>query len=128
MVIGLLATVVTVLLGAVVGIVAGFVGGRLDAILMRITDFFLVIPTFVLAIILTSLIRDVLGGATTEFFGIRVGAARDRRGHRHHVLVVDGADHPLARRCRSRSARSSIGRGSSGRVPATSCAGTSCRT
>ncbi len=73
MVIGLLATVVTVFVGAVVGIVAGFVGGRLDAVLMRIADLFLVIPTFVLAIILTSLIRDALGGATTEFFGIRVG-------------------------------------------------------
>jgi len=73
MVIGLLATLVTVLFGAVVGIVAGFVGGRVDAVLMRIADLFLVIPTFVLAIILTSLIRDALGGATTEIFGIRVG-------------------------------------------------------
>ena len=73
MVIGLLATVVTVFFGAVVGIVAGFVGGRVDALFMRIADLFLVIPTFVLAIILTSLIRDALGGATTEVFGIRVG-------------------------------------------------------
>jgi peptide/nickel transport system permease protein len=73
MVIGLLATLVTVLFGAVVGIVAGFVGGRVDAVLMRIADLFLVIPTFVLAIILTSLIRDALSGATTEIFGIRVG-------------------------------------------------------
>lgn len=73
MVIGLLATIVTVLVGAVVGIVAGFAGGRVDAIFMRIADLFLVIPTFVLAIILTSLIRDALGGATTEVFGIRVG-------------------------------------------------------
>ena len=39
---------------------------------MRITDFFLVIPTFVLAIILTSLIRDLIGSATTEIFGIRM--------------------------------------------------------
>lgn len=73
MVIGSLATVVTVVVGVVVGIVAGFVGGRLDAILMRIADFFLVIPTFVLAIILTSLIRDVVGGGSAEIFGIRVG-------------------------------------------------------
>jgi peptide/nickel transport system permease protein len=73
MVIGLLATVVTVFFGAVVGIVAGFVGGRVDAVFMRIADLFLVIPTFVLAIILTSLIRDALGGGTTEIFGIRVG-------------------------------------------------------
>jgi peptide/nickel transport system permease protein len=73
MVIGLLATLVTVFVGVVVGIVAGFVGGRIDQLFMRIADFFLVIPTFVLAIILTSLIRDLLGGGSTEFFGIRVG-------------------------------------------------------
>ena len=70
--IGLLATVITVVLGAGLGIISGFVGGRTDTVLMRIADFFLVIPTFVLAIILTSLIRDVVGSATTEIFGIRM--------------------------------------------------------
>jgi peptide/nickel transport system permease protein len=73
MVIGLLATIVTVVVGVVVGILSGFIGGRTDAVLMRIADFFLVTPTFVLAIILTSLIRDVLGGSTREIFGIRFG-------------------------------------------------------
>ncbi len=73
MVIGLLATAVTVLVGALLGIVSGFVGGRTDSFLMRIADFFLVIPTFVLAIILTSLIRDAMGGGSTEIAGIRVG-------------------------------------------------------
>ena len=72
LVIGLLATLVTVLIGVVVGIVAGFVGGWLDALLMRITDFFLVIPTFVLALILTPIIRDLVGSGATEVFGIRM--------------------------------------------------------
>jgi peptide/nickel transport system permease protein len=72
LVIGLLATLVTVAIGAVVGIVAGFVGGWLDSLLMRITDFFLVIPTFVLALILTPIIRELVGNATTEVFGIRM--------------------------------------------------------
>jgi peptide/nickel transport system permease protein len=70
--IGLLATVVTVAIGVVVGIVAGFVGGWLDALLMRITDFFLVLPTFVLALILTPIIRELVGSAATEVFGIRM--------------------------------------------------------
>jgi peptide/nickel transport system permease protein len=70
--IGFLATFVTVLLGVVVGIVSGFVGGFTDSGLMRVTDFFLVIPTFVLALILTPIIRELVGSATTEVFGIRM--------------------------------------------------------
>jgi peptide/nickel transport system permease protein len=72
MVIGFLATIVTVLIGAVLGIMSGFIGGKFDAVTMRIADFFLVIPTFVLAIILTAIIRDVLGTGSTEILGIRL--------------------------------------------------------
>ena len=71
MVIGLLATIVTILLGAFVGIVSGYVGGRVDVFLMRITDFFLVLPTFVLALILAPIILDLIG-ANSSVFGIRV--------------------------------------------------------
>jgi peptide/nickel transport system permease protein len=70
MTIGLLATAITILVGAVIGVVAGFVGGLVDNILMRITDFFLVLPTFVLALILAPVILDIVG-ADAELFGIR---------------------------------------------------------
>ena len=72
MTIGLLATLVTVLVGAVIGIAAGYVGGRFDAVMMRIADFFLVMPTFVLAIILTAILRDVLGTGSGAIFGIKL--------------------------------------------------------
>ena len=72
MVIGLLATLITVAVGAVLGIVSGYIGGRFDAVVMRIADFFLVMPTFVLAIILTAVIRDVLGTGSREIAGIRL--------------------------------------------------------
>jgi peptide/nickel transport system permease protein len=72
MVIGLLATLITVAVGAVLGIVSGYVGGRVDAVSMRVADFFLVLPTFVLAIILTAIIRDVIGTGSTEIAGIRL--------------------------------------------------------
>jgi peptide/nickel transport system permease protein len=72
MVIGLLATVITVAVGAILGIVSGYVGGRFDGVAMRVADFFLVLPTFVLAIILTAIIRDVLGTGSKEIAGIRL--------------------------------------------------------
>jgi len=70
MVIGFLATAITVFLGGLVGIVGGFAGGKLDSVLMRVTDFFLVLPTFVLALILAPIISDVIGTGSTVL-GIR---------------------------------------------------------
>ena len=68
--IGLMATLITIVVGAVVGIVAGYTGGVLDTLLMRVTDVFLVLPTIVLAIILAPVVLDVIG-SDAELFGIR---------------------------------------------------------
>jgi len=70
MVIGLLATIITIFLGAVLGIISGFAGGLTDNAIMRLTDFFLVLPTFVLAIILAPIILDIVG-SEAEIAGIK---------------------------------------------------------
>ncbi len=71
MIVGLLATVITVFIGALIGIVSGFLGGRIDTFLMRITDFFLVLPTFVLALILAPVLLDIIG-TQAELLGMRM--------------------------------------------------------
>lgn len=53
--IGFVSTLVASLIGVAVGALAGYYGGLLDAILMRSTDFFLTIPSFVLAVVVVAI-------------------------------------------------------------------------
>jgi peptide/nickel transport system permease protein len=53
--IALLATVISVVIGTAYGATAGFVGGRLDALMMRLVDAFLAIPRIVLLIAIGTL-------------------------------------------------------------------------
>lgn len=53
--VGMVATVVAVLIGLVVGIPAGYLGGRYDELLMRLTEVFQTIPSFLFAIVLVAI-------------------------------------------------------------------------
>jgi peptide/nickel transport system permease protein len=54
--VGLAATVLAMVIGSVIGIVAGFLGGIVGAALMRLTEWFLVIPFLPLAIVLAAIL------------------------------------------------------------------------
>jgi peptide/nickel transport system permease protein len=54
--VGLAATVLAILIGSLVGIAAGFFGGRIGGLLMRLTEWFLVIPFLPLAIALAAIL------------------------------------------------------------------------
>ncbi|MEO3889589.1 ABC transporter permease [Nonomuraea sp. B5E05] len=58
--IGFLAALLSIVIGMVVGIAAGHFRGWLGAVLMRVTDWFLVLPSLVTALVLAA----ILGGST----------------------------------------------------------------
>ncbi len=58
--VGFVATVITMLIGTVVGIAAGYRSGVFDAAIMRVTDVFLVLPWLALAIVLAAILGQNL--------------------------------------------------------------------
>lgn len=63
--VGVVATGLMCLIGVSIGMIAGFVGGRTDAFLMRVTDCMLALPLIPLLIVLGSLDLAKLGFAAT---------------------------------------------------------------
>jgi peptide/nickel transport system permease protein len=59
--VGLAAAALTVGIGTVVGLLAAHFGGWLSAVLLRVTDFFLVMPALVLAIALSTVLQRGIG-------------------------------------------------------------------
>ena len=57
--VGLSVMVITLLIGVPVGAIAGFFGGRVDNILMRITDAALSLPSLLVLILLSAILREV---------------------------------------------------------------------
>lgn len=56
MTVGVLASLLTVIIGTFVGIYAGYYGGIVQSILMRLTDFFLILPALPLMIVLAAIL------------------------------------------------------------------------
>jgi len=52
--VGFLATAVSLTIGVIYGAIAGFIGGRLDSIMMRVVDILYALPFLIIVIILTT--------------------------------------------------------------------------
>ncbi|MEY2984412.1 MAG: putative oligopeptide transporter permease protein, partial [Cyanobacteriota bacterium] len=68
--VGISAMAVSLLLGTLIGAIAGYFGGWLDIVLMRITDLFLALPQLPLVLLVVYLFRDPVTRATSPEIGI----------------------------------------------------------
>lgn len=59
--VAIISTVVAVTVGVLVGAVSGYYGGRLDDLIMRVTELFQTIPSFVFAVVLIAIFTPNIG-------------------------------------------------------------------
>lgn len=64
LIIGVVASLCATVVGVALGALAGYYGGLLDDVLMRTTDFFLTIPSFILAVVLVAIFSPSLFSIT----------------------------------------------------------------
>ena len=57
--VGFLVVMITMVIGIPIGALAGYFGGRLDNILMRITDAMLALPALLVLILLSAILREI---------------------------------------------------------------------
>ena len=72
LVIGLASVAASMAIGVSVGLAAGFFGGRVDDLLMRVGDTMLSIPTLLMAILVSALFREVLPPALRDPFAAAI--------------------------------------------------------
>lgn len=100
--VGLIVTGSTLLIGLVIGSVAGFYGGWIDEVLMRITEVFMAFPFLLAAITLTAVIKSTyphLQGITIAMVALIVfGWTFYARLIRGDILSTKQTDYVLAAR------------------------------
>jgi len=72
LVIGLASVAMSMAIGVSVGLAAGFFGGRIDDLLMRVGDTMLSIPTLLMAILVSALFREVLPPSLRDPFAAAI--------------------------------------------------------
>ncbi|SCB48791.1 peptide/nickel transport system permease protein [Rhizobium miluonense] len=105
-VIGIASVVLSLLIGLVAGLVAGFFGGFIDNLLMRIGDIMLSIPTILVAILVSTVVRQMLpeslreiGASAVLVFAIALSSwVQYARTVRAQAIVETGKDYVQAAR------------------------------
>ncbi|MGH3169021.1 MAG: ABC transporter permease, partial [Trebonia sp.] len=92
--VGIAAAVMVVFVGVTVGLVAGYLGGAVDQIVMRITDVFLTIPGLPLVIVIASVVKTTNPLALAGILSIAgwAGLARAVRSQALSLRTSDFVD------------------------------------
>lgn len=67
--VGFFAAIIVLIIGAIYGSISGYLGGRVDMIMMRIVDVIYSLPDIVLIILIAAVLRDVIGTSSTGLVG-----------------------------------------------------------
>jgi len=67
--VGIVAALISIAVGTAIGAAAGFYGGMVDSILMRITDLFISLPTLPLLLLITFLFKSSINKWADRVFG-----------------------------------------------------------
>jgi peptide/nickel transport system permease protein len=110
-IVGMLSVLIGLVVGGTLGLVAGFVGGRIDALIMRFADVQLAYPALLLAMIIDGASRAVLGnersaGTAVTIVVVSIGIAfwvQYARTIRSSVMIERDQDYVAAARITGRS-------------------------
>jgi len=70
--IGIFAVMLQSAIGIVIGLVSGYIGGRVDSVLMRIADVQLSFSTLMVAIIVLAIVKNAFGGETYSSYAMLI--------------------------------------------------------
>ncbi|MBU3731120.1 MAG: ABC transporter permease [Beijerinckiaceae bacterium] len=104
--VGVIGVAIACTIGVTLGLVAGFFGGRVDAMIMRIADVQLTFPAILIALLIDGIVRGLLKSATREDIAfsvlvVSIGLAfwvQYARTVRGSTLVEKGRDYIQAAR------------------------------
>ena len=92
--VGFCSMFITVIIGTTIGVFSGYIGGKLDMILMRFTDIFLALPSMLLMIVLNAILQP---GLVTLIFVLSLFSwAQVARITRAETMSVKERDYVIA--------------------------------
>ncbi len=106
--VGVLATLITALIGIPMGAISGYYGGKLDSLMSRVGDIFFSIPYFLAAIVVMTTLREHRSVWTIAFAIGGFAWASLARILRAEVLQVKNNDYVAASRSLGRSRFSTL--------------------